>query len=402
MSRRWIIAALAAAAAIAILGRSHAQEIGEAAGGGGLVPVLALVAAVAALAVALIAVSRASRANADFIRFTRSMEMALRELSTRSERDAASIGELNRKIGEEIRSLTESMPPPAAADVPEAPAAVAQEAPQIVRLQTERTPETDTAAAEGIRRALLGAVASGEAEVSLEPIISVAQSMASGFEVHLHLEPDEGGKPVDVRRLAQPVPGVDPLAFETMMVRAAIAAGRRQLGSSAERMPFHVPVSEALLGAASEVGSIADLAQIHKALTASVVFSVPAALMGQGGEVRDGIDRLTGAGFRLAVENWDGSGEDAAALARRGVAFAKISANRLLDRERSRRRMPSGAELAAALQDAGLSVVATGVGRDEDAVGLIDLGIDLMVGERFSGPRRIRSASARQTALTGT
>ena len=67
-----------------------------------------------------------------------------------------------------------------------------------------------------------------------------------------------------------------------------------------------------------------------------------------------------------------------------------------------RRRGLPGVELAASAGEAGLTLVATGVSRDEDAVGLIDLGIALMVGERFSGPRRIRSAAARQAAMTGT
>jgi EAL domain-containing protein (putative c-di-GMP-specific phosphodiesterase class I) len=63
--------------------------------------------------------------------------------------------------------------------------------------------------------------------------------------------------------------------------------------------------------------------------------------------------------------------------------------------------MLPGAELAENAAEMGLSIVATGVVRDDDAVGLIDLGIDLMEGERFSGPRRIRSSAARQAALAG-
>lgn len=216
----------------------------------------------------------------------------------------------------------------------------------------------------------------------------------------MHLEQLDGGRGMDIRRLAKPVPGVDAAAFEAALIRAAIGAGRRQLGTSTERMPFHVAISEALLGSETDVASIAELARVHKALPASLVFSVPAALLSAGGEAREGLDRLTASGFRLAAENWDGA--DAEAAARRGVAWVKIAANRLLDRERSRRRLTPGAELAAAAQSAGLAVVATGVARDEDAVGLIDLGVDLMVGERFSGPRRMRSAAARQAAMTGT
>lgn len=410
MARKRIVAGLAGAAILAVIGVSQAQAPASTAAGIGVLPVAAALVALAALATAAVALMQARRTHAELTRFTRSIEMALRTLSSRSERDAATLGELNRKIGDEIRELTEAAARgaqqradmPAAAEQPPQPIALpateaAQPAPP--RPQAERGGEPEQAAGQAAQQALARIVASGEAEISLQPIISVARSAAAAFDVHLHVEGGEGFKPVDIRRLAGQVPGVDQTGFEVALVRAAIAAGRRQLGSAAERMPFHVAISEGLLAAPEQVRSIAELAQLHKPLPASIVFSIPAALLAAGGESRRSLDLLTAAGFRLAAESWDGDAADAAAAANRGVAFVRVSANRLLDRERARRRGPTGAELAAAAGEAGLTVVATQVSRDEDAVGLIDLGIDLMVGERFSGPRRIRSATARQTAM---
>lgn len=403
MGRRKTVAALAVLATLAVLGTSQAQEGGAAGGGVGFLTVATLLLAAGAVGVAALALVRARHAHTELTRFTRSIEMALRDLSLRSERDAASIGELSRKIGEEMLALTErTQAEPAPPTAAPAPGQATETVPQA-RQPAERPGEPEPAvSAEAVERALVRAVQSGDIEVSLQPIISVSQSAASGFEAHAHLEPGEGARPVDIRRLAQPVAGLDPSAFEVAMVRAAIAAGRRQLGTATERMPFHVAVSDALLGNADEIRSLAELAEVHKALTASLVLSVPASLLAAGGETRARLDQLTSAGFRLAAENWDGSAADAASVARRGVAFVKLAANRLLDRERTRRRMAAGAELASAAQEAGLTVVATGVNGDEDAVALIDLGIDLMVGERFSGPRRIRSAAARQATMTGT
>ncbi len=39
---------------------------------------------------------------------------------------------------------------------------------------------------------------------------------------------------------------------------------------------------------------------------------------------------------------------------------------------------------------AGIDVIATDVRSDEDAVSLIDIGIDLMTGERLAPPRRLK------------
>jgi cyclic-di-GMP phosphodiesterase TipF (flagellum assembly factor) len=404
MGRTGRIGLIAAASTVALAGVSQAQSAGPAAGAFTAATYAALVLAAISLLIAFIALRAARRAQSDFTRFTRSIEMALRELSTRSERDAASIGELNRRIADEIRVLSDSSANAAQqpAQAQPAPASAQREPGEpatLVRLATERPAETEPSP-EAAQRALARVLASGDAEVSLQPIISVSSSAAAGFEVHMHVETGEAGRALDIRRLAQPVPGVDAAAFEVALVRAAVTAGRRQLGTASERMPFHVAVSEALLSNRVEVRAIAELAAVHKPLAASLVFSVPASVAMAGGDVAAGLDALSAAGFRIAAENWDGS--DAVALRQRGVAFVKIGANRLLDRERSRRRMATGAELAAAAQEAGLAVVGTAVNRDEDAVGLIDLGIDLMVGDRFSGPKRVRSAAARQSALTGT
>ena len=38
-----------------------------------------------------------------------------------------------------------------------------------------------------------------------------------------------------------------------------------------------------------------------------------------------------------------------------------------------------------------MTIIAVNVANDEDAVSLIDLGIDLMAGPRFGGPRRLKA-----------
>ena len=388
---------------LGVLEASRAQSAGAAAAESTLFPIAALAVAAISVAVAAMALSNARKARADFLRFSRSIEMALRDLSSRSERDAASIGELNRKIADEIETLTGMAS--ASPDPVEAPAfprrADADFRPVAVAVQPspERAAEAEPATPEAVRQALASAIAAGELEVSLQPIISVAQGAATGFEVHAHVEAADGGRPLDIRRMAQPLPGLDQTAFEAALVRSALSASRRQLGTASERMPFHVAISEALLGSRAEVDAIAELARVHRGLPASLVFSVPATLLAVGGDTRDRLDQLTAAGFRLAVEGWEGARAEIRDTQARGAHFLKIPVNRLLDRERGRRRQLPGAELAEAAAEAGISVVATGVARDDDAVGLIDLGIDLMEGERFSGPRRVRSSSARQAAL---
>lgn len=407
MLRKGAFSLLVLLALVGVLEVSSAQSPDTPVVHSTILPMLALVLAAVAVAAALFAVHSARKAQADFQRFSRSIEMALRDLTLRSDREAASLGELNRRIGEEIRALTELAASDAPAGSGEAPGLPRErereEAPAYranAAAPLERTADVDIPSApEAIRAALVDALAQGTLEVSLQPIISVAQSAATGFEVHAHVEPTDSGRGLDIRRLAQPVTGLDQAGFEAAMVRAAVAAGRRQLGTATERMPFHVAISEALLGSSAETKAVAELGRIHRALTSSLVFSIPAALLSARGEAREGLDLLTATGFRLAVEGWEAEPADLPQAKARGVHFLKLPANRLLDRERMRRKAPTGFELSEAAAAAGIAIIATGVARDDDAVGLIDLGIDLMEGERFSGPRRVRSSAARQAAL---
>ena len=64
----------------------------------------------------------------------------------------------------------------------------------------------------------------------------------------------------------------------------------------------------------------------------------------------------------------------------------KIAAERLLDRAKVRKGAPTGAALVEMADGAGIDVIATDVQSEEDAVSLIDMGVDLMTGERLSRP----------------
>ncbi len=398
MLRKGALLLVALFALVGVLEVSSAQGLGAVASDPGIVPLAAILIAAVSVVVAFLALRAARRAQADFVRLSRSMETALRELASRSDRGAANLDEFNRRIGEELRSLRTDVG--ARQNGPRSDAAHSSEpSAGIAPLPLDAPVEAEPLAPETLQAALADAVTQGTLEVSLQPIISVSQSEATGFDVHAHVEQPEEGRALDIRRLAHPVPGLDRAVFEAAMVRAAVAAGRRQLGTASERMPFHVAISEALLGSAREVEALAELARIHRALAASLVFSIPAPLLGARGDIRERLDQLTAAGFRLALEGWEGDAAELQQAKSRGVHFLKLPANRLLDRERTRRKASAGAELAEAAATAGIAVIATGVVHDDDAVSLIDLGIDLMQGERFSGPRRIRSTAARAAAL---
>jgi EAL domain-containing protein (putative c-di-GMP-specific phosphodiesterase class I) len=135
---------------------------------------------------------------------------------------------------------------------------------------------------------------------------------------------------------------------------------------------------------------------LHPPLARLVVLSLPSAILtNASAAAHSALEELLETGVTLAAEGWDGSTKALPALRELQVGHLKLGADRLLDRTKKRRRDPTGLDIVNAAAESGIQVIATGVSNDEDAVNLLDLGIDLMIGDRFSPPRRVRSGIGR-------
>ena len=137
--------------------------------------------------------------------------------------------------------------------------------------------------------------------------------------------------------------------------------------------PLHVAISDAVLVDAKELAPLLDMLQFYPDLAKSIVLSIPSGLFTAAGDHQQALALLSAKGVRFACEDWDEP--DTNSIGVGNIDFLKIPANRLLDRDRQRRKL----------------VPASAIANDEDAVSLIDLGIDLMAGPRFGGPRRLKA-----------
>ena len=230
--------------------------------------------------------------------------------------------------------------------------------------------------------------AADEADLALQPIIAAGRGAAGGFEVHFHIHPEEG-EPVDLRRLPRDLEGLDSAAIERLAVASATEAARKRPGDINQKMPLHVAVSGGLLDNGLEFAAVLDIFRLHPALAHSIVLSLPADLI-EADDHRAPLEILSGLDVGLAAEDWTGTADGLETIKKSKCTIIKLSADRLLDKGSRRAGSPNGAELIAMIADAGMEIIATDVASDEDAVSLIDMGIDLMTGERLSPPRRIR------------
>jgi EAL domain-containing protein (putative c-di-GMP-specific phosphodiesterase class I) len=376
--------AFAVAAAVLVLGAGFALAASGQSPLWSVLVVISLALAAACSALAAYLLVKVERMRTDIDRLAHSLDAALKDLAAGNERNSLTLGALTGTIDRQLGGMLERIE---TADRPGAPAASPAGdgdggVPQDTR--NRKAPRNEAA---GVR--LPPGWAEREPELSLEPIVSVSQGAAAAFDVHAHILLEDGSERV-VRRLSEAANPADLCDFELALVKAAMHASRRKLAADA-RLPLHVAVSAALLGNETAVGELCNLFDLHSGLASGVVLSVPAEQFAtKDNAVRHGIVRLTISGAMFAAEGWP-SGEDALErLKLQGVRFVKLSTGRLLDRERIRRRSLSGADLAELVERSGMAIVAVDVASDEEAVALLDLGVDLMRGERFSPPRKLK------------
>lgn len=358
-----------------------------------MVAAVSLFVSVAAAVVAFVAVVRTNALAARYRHFVRSVDSALGEFIAERNRDDAALSSLDNRLARQLDRFSIGAPAPqGGAAGAERPAQGDNVVPHPATMRARQEQPVAVAAVvpdAEIGPALRRALSSGILELSLQPIVSITEAAAAGFEVFAHLR-SEGGGTVDLRRIAEPVQGLSRSAFERLLAVNAMEAARRRLGDASETMPFHLAVSEALLGDADELAPVLDMLNRYPALTRSVVLSLPFGLVEDPGAGAPALERLASTGLRLAAEGWPQTQKTVEILKRNSVSFAKLPADRLLDRGGAAKDGVDPAALLQLLGAAGLTVIATGVRKDEGAIGLIDLGVVLMTGERFSSPRRLR------------
>ena len=347
---------------------------------------LALIASLVALVVSLQTMRSNVSLRADLHILARSLDLALKQVVTRSDRHAANFGEIATSVSNEVERLADRVAVQADADERTGPSNVVPH-PAARRAKAGQAAAPTAGDAEA---AYARAVTAGAFDLSLQPIVSLAGSVAVGFEVFASLAL-EGGQRIDMRRPAEPAAPGQAAAFERILFMTAMQTGRKRLGSASANMPLHVALSEALLGDGREFGAVLETLQFYPDLTKSLVLSLPAPVF-DSAQHRQALDLLSARGVPLAAEGWLEDGQEVAQAA---LSFVKITANRLLDRDKSRRKYLSGPAIVEWAAREKVTIIATEVSSDEDAVTLLGLGVELMAGPRFGGPRRLKAEDSK-------
>jgi cyclic-di-GMP phosphodiesterase TipF (flagellum assembly factor) len=247
--------------------------------------------------------------------------------------------------------------------------------------------------AAGKRAVIAQALADGRLDLALRPVVSLAQGAPVAFDAFAEFI-DGAEPPFHLDRLQPDAAPSDRSRFETLLLGCAIEATRRVVAGAIDA-PLHVRVSRAVLETADD-GAIARL-RAHPRAAHSIVLDLAASDLGTP---LAGLDALLDAGVGLCLDLAEARTPDLQGIRMAGARHVRLPASRLLGHTAARGTGPSGAEIAAAARDAGIAVIADDVANDDEALGLVDLGIDLMSGPRFSGPRRLRDMAGAHPSRT--
>lgn len=328
-----------------------------------IVAFCALAVAALALVLAGLALRKAARNGSELDALSRAFDTALRTRSKQAR--SRDIDEIGRMVAREVERLAQH----GSADRP-----IRDISPAATQIQGDMTALVNRALSAGIL------------EISLRPIVSLSQGAAAAFDAFAHFEIDAGNR-MDIGRIH--AGAIDHAAFERMLVMEAAATARRMLATQ-EGALVHVPISQALLASDGALASVLDMARAHPAAARSIVLNLPWQSVVSGNA--EALDRLADAGFPVSAEAGATDTPDPQALGGR-ARWVRMKTERLLGRHGQHGGSASGHEIAEAMRAAGLEIIADDVHGDGDAIALADIGIDLMSGPRFSGPRRLRTHS---------
>ena len=231
--------------------------------------------------------------------------------------------------------------------------------------------------------ALLVALDTHALTVSLEPVVELQSSKVIAYRVHAHVMTADGAG-VDLRRLEGSHMGIDPARFDAELFHAAAAASRRFLGAAADDTPLICPLGLATLGSPKDLRKIVAMMNNLPGLKSGLVLEIPSDALVSDDVLLSGAGLIADSAIRLAVEGRLDARRMKEAIERFDVEFWSIAGSEIV------------AEDAGSLIAEGgeIKVVATSLAHDHEVVAMIDSGVTLVCGPRFSEPKPVKPLNA--------
>ena len=245
--------------------------------------------------------------------------------------------------------------------------------------------------------ALADAFASNKLDVLLEPIVGLADRKARHFEVSLRLRQGSSGGlgPREYIPMARSV-GLLPVVDSIRIARAAMVA--RHMDERKSGGSLFAAVTADSLADERFMGEFAQAFRQVPTLRERLVLAISQSELAEfSGSHWNTIRQLAESGFRFAVDDVTSLDLDLPDLRSAGFAFVRLSAQSMVDGLAGLDGVVPAADVCQRFSGTGLSIIAVGLGSEEQLDGVLAAGVALGQGSLFGVPRAIR-ADAMQPA----
>lgn len=288
--------------------------------------------------------------------------------------------------------LAAAAQPSVRAALPERIAPLRAPEPLVAIRPTPAPAETARARAAEERAALISeALANGQVEVHLQPIVQLPQRRTRGYEalVRLRLDettlllPSEFVETVEQR-------GFGPTLDALVLTRALAIA--RHLGTKEGGLFVSCNFSGATWGSSRALAALARILEKYHAHIGNLVIEMPQRVFRTLEPASLGLlGAMSANGVRFALDHVADLRLDPVSLHDRGVRFVKVPASLLLAETRGAAAADIAAgDLAAHLARGAIQLVAEEVEDDPMVADMLDLGVGYGQGDVFSPPRPVR------------
>jgi cyclic-di-GMP phosphodiesterase TipF (flagellum assembly factor) len=301
---------------------------------------------------------------------------------------ATTLGEHDERLG-----LIESRHQ-ASVPVQPAPAErIVQRAPEpLVALRADAVQAAQLRAAEERAALISEALAKGQVEVHLQPIVALPQRRTRGYEALVRLRLDEKTLLLPSEFLTTVEErGFGPTLDALVLTRALAIA--RHLGGKPGELFVSCNFSAATWGASRALAALARILEKYQEHIGNLVIEVPQRVFRTLEPASLGLlGAMSANGVRFALDNVSDLRFDPISLHDRGVRFVKVPAALLLAESRSGASADIAVpDLSAHLARGSIQLIADEVEDDPMVADMLDLGIGFGQGIVFSPPRPVRA-----------
>jgi cyclic-di-GMP phosphodiesterase, flagellum assembly factor TipF len=245
---------------------------------------------------------------------------------------------------------------------------------------------------DAVATALRNAVAAGEIEVHLQPVVTLPQRKLRYYEALARLKTDDGelvaaGDFLSDAEAAALMPKVDYLAAaRSVQIVRRLLLQKREVG-------LFCNLSAATL-ADPGLSKFLELMDANRAIAAALVFEfTQAAVRAMGPIEYAGLAALAERGFRFSMDNLTDLRVNARELNERGFRFVKVPAPLLFNRLGAVGADIRPADFSESLGRFGIDLIADRIEHENTVIDLLDYDVRFGQGILFSPPRPLRAGA---------